>query len=80
MSITGFFIGGVANMISAAITADLGRQGPIQGNKEALSTVTGIVDGTGSIGAALGQILVPLIQEKFNWFYVFYLFIFLVRK
>jgi len=77
MSITGFFIGGVANMISAAITADLGRQGPIQGNKEALATVTGIVDGTGSVGAALGQILVPLIQEKFNWFYVFYLFIFL---
>lgn len=47
MTITGFFIGGVANMISAAITADLGKQGPIQGNKEALATVTGIVDGTG---------------------------------
>ena len=78
MSIVGFFIGGAANMISATITADLGKQGPIQGNKEGLSTVTGIVDGTGSIGAALGQILVPLIQEKLNWFYVFYFFIVLV--
>ncbi|CAF0825875.1 unnamed protein product [Brachionus calyciflorus] len=75
MSIVGFFIGGAANMISATITADLGKQGPIQGNKEALSTVTGIVDGTGSIGAALGQLFVPLIQSKFNWFYVFYFFI-----
>lgn len=79
MSVAGFFVGGAANIISAAITADLGRQGPIQGNKEGLSTVTGIVDGTGSVGAALGQILVPLIQENYNWFYVFYLFIALVK-
>jgi OPA family glycerol-3-phosphate transporter-like MFS transporter 3 len=78
MSIVGFFVGGAANMISATITADLGQQGPIQGNKEGLSTVTGIVDGTGSIGAALGQIFVPLIQNSFNWFYVFYFFIALV--
>jgi MFS transporter, OPA family, solute carrier family 37 (glycerol-3-phosphate transporter), member 3 len=78
MSVVGFFIGGVANMISAAITADLGGQGPIQGNKDALSTVTGIVDGTGSVGAAIGQILVPIIQEKLSWVYVFYFFIVLV--
>ncbi|KAH3819352.1 hypothetical protein DPMN_121085 [Dreissena polymorpha] len=51
------------------------KQGPIQGNKEALATVTGIVDGTGSVGAALGQILVPLLQEKLQWPSVFYLFI-----
>lgn len=76
MSITGFFIGGAANMISAAITADLGTS--IKNNKDALATVTGIVDGTGSVGAAIGQILVPVIQQKLNWFYVFYLFIFLV--
>lgn len=66
-------------MISATITADLGKQGPIQGNKDGLATVTGIVDGTGSIGAALGQLFVPLIQDRFNWFYVFYFFIVLVR-
>ncbi|RNA18804.1 sugar phosphate exchanger 3 [Brachionus plicatilis] len=75
MSIVGFFIGGAANMISATITADLGKQGPIQGNKDGLATVTGIVDGTGSIGAALGQLFVPLIQDRFDWFYVFYFFI-----
>lgn len=75
MTVTGFFIGGVANLISAAISADLGKQGPIQGNKAALATVTGIVDGTGSVGAALGQILVPLLQEHLGWHSVFYLFI-----
>lgn len=75
MTIAGLFIGGVANLISAAISADLGKQGPVQGNKEALATVTGIVDGTGSVGAALGQILVPLLQEGTGWHSVFYLFI-----
>ncbi|ELW68841.1 Sugar phosphate exchanger 3 [Tupaia chinensis] len=55
MTVTGFFIGGPSNMISSAISADLGRQELIRGSSEALATVTGIVDGTGSIGAAVGQ-------------------------
>lgn len=74
MAVVGFFIGGVANLVSAAISADLGKQGPVQGNSEALATVTGIVDGTGSVGAAIGQILVPLIQDGLGWKSVFYLF------
>ncbi len=78
MSVAGFFVGGAANIISATITADLGQQDAIKGNSEALSTVTGIVDGTGSVGAAIGQLLVPIIQESYNWNYVFYLFIILV--
>lgn len=43
-------------MISSAISADLGRQDALRGSQEALATVTGIVDGTGSIGAAGGQV------------------------
>lgn len=43
-------------MISSAISADLGRQEALMGSQEALATVTGIVDGTGSIGAAAGQV------------------------
>lgn len=53
---SGFLIGGPSNMISSAISADLGRQEALQGSQEALATVTGIVDGTGSIGAAAGQV------------------------
>ncbi|KAM4873877.1 sugar phosphate exchanger 3 [Thomomys bottae] len=75
MTVTGFFIGGPSNMISSAISADLGRQEPIQGSSEALATVTGIVDGTGSIGAAVGQYLVSLIQDNLGWMWVFYFFI-----
>ncbi len=44
-------------MISSAISADLGRQDALQNSQEALATVTGIVDGTGSIGAAGGQVM-----------------------
>lgn len=56
LATTGFFIGGPSSMISSAISADLGRQEALRGSQEALATVTGIVDGTGSIGAAGGQV------------------------
>ena len=81
MTFTGIFIGGPANMISAAITADLGRQEAIlASNAQALSTVTGIVDGTGSFGAAIGQVLIPVIQKQWSdWRFVFYFFIVMVR-
>ncbi|KAL6459949.1 hypothetical protein MHYP_G00317080 [Metynnis hypsauchen] len=75
LAVTGFLIGGPSNMISSAISADLGRQEALQGSQEALATVTGIVDGTGSIGAAGGQYLVSLIESKLGWMWVFYFFI-----
>lgn len=78
MTVTGVLIGGPANMISAAITADLGRQEILADNDQALSTVTGIVDGTGSFGAAIGQVFIPVIQNAGGWQFVFYLFIAMV--
>ncbi len=64
LATTGFFIGGPSNMISSAISADLGRQEALRGSQEALATVTGIVDGTGSIGAAAGQVSENMSQGK----------------
>uniref|UniRef100_W5NKF5 Sugar phosphate exchanger 3 n=1 Tax=Lepisosteus oculatus TaxID=7918 RepID=W5NKF5_LEPOC len=75
LAVTGFFIGGPSNMISSAISADLGRQEALRGSQEALATVTGIVDGTGSMGAAAGQYLVSLIESRLGWMCVFYFFI-----
>ncbi|CAG5121874.1 unnamed protein product [Candidula unifasciata] len=74
MFLVGFFIGGAANLISSAVSADLGCQKQLRGNDRALATVTGVIDGTGSVGAALGQIAVPYLQTGFNWHAVFYLF------
>ncbi|CAB1412357.1 unnamed protein product [Pleuronectes platessa] len=75
LALTGFFIGGPSNIISSAISADLGRQEALRGSQQALATVTGIVDGTGSMGAAGGQYLVSLIESKLGWMYVFYFFV-----
>lgn len=44
----------------------------ISADSEALATVTGIVDGTGSVGAAIGQFLVPEINTHSGWKPVFY--------
>ncbi|XP_005092267.1 sugar phosphate exchanger 3 isoform X2 [Aplysia californica] len=74
MSLVGFFIGGAANLISAAVSADLGCQKALRGDDKALATVTGVIDGTGSFGAALGQIAVPYLQTGLGWHSVFYLF------
>ncbi|KAL3983089.1 Major Facilitator Superfamily protein [Acanthocheilonema viteae] len=75
MALTGFFIGGPANLISSAVSADLGKAEQIRGSSEALSTVTGIIDGTGSVGAGIGQLFIPEIEAVFGWTAVFYGFI-----
>ena len=40
----------------------------------AVSIVAGIVDGTGSVGAALGQVVIPILETKIGWSDVFYMF------
>lgn len=44
-----------------------------------MSTVTGLIDGTGSAGSAFGQLFIPLIQNNFGWNWVFYLFVLMVN-
>lgn len=51
----GVMIGGSANIISAAIAADLSI---CKETKKPRATIVGIINGTGSLGAASGQILV----------------------
>ena len=49
----GLFMQGVTNTIAATCSADIGKA-IADKNIKAVSTVTGIIDGMGSIGAALG--------------------------
>ncbi|RHY25241.1 hypothetical protein DYB32_008438 [Aphanomyces invadans] len=60
---TGFLLGGPANLISTAISADLGTHDSLRQDTMALSTVTGIIDGTGSVGAAIVQFLVGYLSN-----------------
>ena len=49
----------------------MGKNDKIAGNTRALSTVSGIIDGTGSLGAALGQFVVGVISKYYGWQWVF---------
>ncbi|KAI1723816.1 major facilitator superfamily domain-containing protein [Ditylenchus destructor] len=75
MTFLGITISGPYNLIVGTIAVDLGSQPALAGNAEAMSTVTGLIDGTGSAGSAIGQLFLPLIQTKIGWNWVFYLFI-----
>ena len=48
--VCGAFVNGPYALITTAVSAELGTQRALKGNKKALATVTSIIDGTGSIG------------------------------
>ncbi|RDX89585.1 putative glycerol-3-phosphate transporter 1, partial [Mucuna pruriens] len=70
MFITGMFVNGPYALITTAVSADLGTHKSLKGNSRALATVTAIIDGTGSIGAAIGPLLTGYISAK-SWTAVF---------
>jgi OPA family glycerol-3-phosphate transporter-like MFS transporter 1/2 len=70
MFITGMFVNGPYALITTAVSADLGTHSSLKGNSRALATVTAIIDGTGSVGAAIGPLLTGYISAK-SWSAVF---------
>uniref|UniRef100_A0A7N8XAA9 Glucose-6-phosphate exchanger SLC37A2 n=1 Tax=Mastacembelus armatus TaxID=205130 RepID=A0A7N8XAA9_9TELE len=70
----GGLVNGPYALITTAVSADLGTHESLRGNSRALSTVTAIIDGTGSVGAALGPLLAGLISPT-GWNNVFYMLI-----
>ncbi|CAD7704061.1 unnamed protein product [Ostreobium quekettii] len=55
--VTGFFVNAPYALITTAVSADLGTHESIASNRNALSTVTAIIDGMGSLGATVGPML-----------------------
>uniref|UniRef100_A0A8B9HBT5 Glucose-6-phosphate exchanger SLC37A2 n=1 Tax=Astyanax mexicanus TaxID=7994 RepID=A0A8B9HBT5_ASTMX len=72
--VCGALVNGPYALITTAVSADLGTHECLRGNAKALSTVTAIIDGTGSIGAAIGPLLAGLISPT-GWNNVFYMLI-----
>ncbi|XP_059643354.1 putative glycerol-3-phosphate transporter 4 [Cornus florida] len=70
MMIAGLFINGPYALITTAVSADLGTHSSLRGDSRALATVTAIIDGTGSVGAALGPLLTGFLSTK-GWDSVF---------
>lgn len=74
MMIAGLLVNGPYALITTAVSADLGTHSSLKGDSRALATVTAIIDGTGSIGAALGPLLTGFLSSK-SWDAVFYMLI-----
>ena len=70
MFITGMLVNGPYALITTAVSADLGTHSSLNGNSRALATVTAIIDGTGSAGAAIGPLLTGYISAQ-SWSAVF---------
>lgn len=70
MMTAGLFINGPYALITTAVSADLGTHSSVRGDARALATVTAIIDGTGSVGAALGPLLTGFLSTK-GWDAVF---------
>ncbi|TXG60830.1 hypothetical protein EZV62_012193 [Acer yangbiense] len=74
MFLSGLLVNAPYSLITTAVAADLGTQDSIKGNSRALATVTAIIDGTGSVGAALGPLLAGYISTR-GWNSVFLMLI-----
>ncbi|XP_019852978.1 PREDICTED: glucose-6-phosphate exchanger SLC37A2-like [Amphimedon queenslandica] len=68
----GILVNGPYACITTAVSNDLGTHKDLKGNQKAKATVSAIIDGTGSVGAAIGPLLTGFIS-KHSWDNVFYL-------
>jgi len=75
LGLMGILVGGPNNIITSAVAADLAEHPSIKGNSRALGTVTGIINGSGSLTAALGLNLIGPLQVNYGWSAVWYFLI-----
>ena len=69
----GFFMQGVTNTIAATCSADIGKGSGK--SKRAVGTVTGIIDGSGSVGSSVGQFVVGATVTAYGWRYGYLLLV-----
>lgn len=68
--LVGIFVNGPYALITTAVAADLGTHESLKGSGRALATVAAIIDGTGSVGAAVGPLITGYILNT-GWSCVF---------
>ena len=55
------------NIITSAVAADLASHPSVRGNNKSLGTVTGLINGCGSITASIGLLAVGPLQDAYGW-------------
>lgn len=77
--LAGLLVNGPYALITTAVSAELGTHPSLGEDSKALATVTAIIDGTGSIGAAVGPMIAGFVSSrgdpKTAWHNVYYLLI-----
>lgn len=73
--VTGLLVNAPYALITTAVSAQLGMHESVRGSARALSTVTAIIDGTGSFGSAVGPLATGLLHTSDNWLVVFWFLI-----
>merc|ERR1719334_1795367 len=69
--VMGTLVNGPYALITTAVSAELGQHPSLRGSSKALATVTAIIDGTGSIGAAIGPLLAGALAGGNHWGMIF---------
>merc|ERR1712072_781652 len=75
LCLMGILVGGPNNITTSAVAADLAEHPSIGGNTRSLATVTGIINGSGSITAAFGLMVIGPLQSMGGWTAVWYFLI-----
>lgn len=70
--LVGIVVNGPYSLITSAVCSDLGRHPVLNGNPHAMSTVTGIIDTFGSVGATFNGVVVASVAARLGWTAVFY--------
>merc|ERR1719198_1698442 len=80
LGLMGILVGGPNNIITSAVSADLAEEAVKLGLAEVkpTGTITGIINGSGSITAAFGLMLIGPLQSLGGWTCVWYFLIFCV--
>ena len=68
-TLAGAMVNGPYCLVTTAVSADLGTSIT---NSNAMATVTAIIDGTGSIGAGVGPLMVGFLATHWGWHSIFY--------
>jgi MFS transporter, OPA family, solute carrier family 37 (glycerol-3-phosphate transporter), member 1/2 len=55
------------NIITSAVAADLASHPSVRGSSKSLGTVTGLINGCGSVTASIGLMAVGPLQQAFGW-------------
>jgi len=63
----GILVGGPNNIITSAVAADLSSHPSVRGSSKSLGTVTGLINGCGSITSSIGLLAVGPLQDNYGW-------------